>query len=114
MLFKAARADPRATKTGRLPMVRPKVPPGPLHNRAPVCYRVRRWPFSGPWRAGPADGGSSNGRTADSDSASLGSNPSPPATLFSSLDGILNKRRSLYRPHVGTRVDIEPIRGTGR
>jgi hypothetical protein len=28
-------------------------------------------------------GGSSNGRTADSDSASLGSNPSPPATWFS-------------------------------
>jgi hypothetical protein len=27
----------------------------------------------------PSDGGSSNGRTADSDSASLGSNPSPPA-----------------------------------
>ena len=27
-------------------------------------------------------GGSSNGRTADSDSASLGSNPSPPATCF--------------------------------
>ena len=26
-------------------------------------------------------GGSSNGRTADSDSASLGSNPSPPAIL---------------------------------
>ena len=34
---------------------------------------------------GPADGGSSNGRTADSDSASLGSNPSPPASLFNSL-----------------------------
>ena len=30
-------------------------------------------------RNAPA-GGSSNGRTADSDSASLGSNPSPPAT----------------------------------
>ncbi len=27
-------------------------------------------------------GGSSNGRTADSDSASLGSNPSPPANLY--------------------------------
>jgi hypothetical protein len=27
-------------------------------------------------------GGSSNGRTADSDSASLGSNPSPPATVI--------------------------------
>ena len=28
----------------------------------------------------PGDGGSSNGRTADSDSACLGSNPSPPAS----------------------------------
>src|SRR5215467_3863207 len=28
----------------------------------------------------PSDGGSSNGRTADSDSASVGSNPAPPAT----------------------------------
>ena len=32
-----------------------------------------------------AGGGSSNGRTADSDSASLGSNPSPPANLFNDL-----------------------------
>ena len=30
-------------------------------------------------------GGSSNGRTADSGSAYLGSNPSPPANLFSSI-----------------------------
>ncbi|CAK0742553.1 hypothetical protein WCLP8_1320004 [uncultured Gammaproteobacteria bacterium] len=29
-----------------------------------------------------ADGGSSSGRTADSDSASLGSNPSPPTNDF--------------------------------
>jgi hypothetical protein len=38
-------------------------------------------------RAGFAnpDGGSSNGRTADSDSASLGSNPSPPTNLFNEL-----------------------------
>src|SRR3990167_241859 len=35
--------------------------------------------------AGP-DGASSNGRTADSDSASLGSNPSAPANLFRYLD----------------------------
>src|ERR1700704_6413244 len=34
-------------------------------------------------------GGSSNGRTADSDSASLGSNPSPPASYFQSLEGTL-------------------------
>ena len=32
-------------------------------------------------RCDPGFGGSSNGRTADSDSACLGSNPSPPATL---------------------------------
>jgi hypothetical protein len=30
-------------------------------------------------------GGSSNGRTADSDSACLGSNPSPPATAFARI-----------------------------
>ena len=38
-------------------------------------------------RAGFAssDGGSSNGRTADSDSASLGSNPSPPTNFTSEL-----------------------------
>jgi hypothetical protein len=33
----------------------------------------------------PSDGGSSNGRTADSDSASLGSNPSPPASEINKL-----------------------------
>ena len=38
--------------------------------------------------AGSSDGGSSNGRTANSDSASLGSNPSPPANLFNSLEYI--------------------------
>src|SRR5262245_4759190 len=32
-------------------------------------------------------GGSSNGRTADSDSVSLGSNPSPPANLFLAQQG---------------------------
>jgi hypothetical protein len=35
---------------------------------------------SGPLHQRAAVGGSSNGRTADSDSAYLGSNPSPPAT----------------------------------
>src|SRR5271169_4246464 len=59
------------------------VAPGPLHNGAPVCYRVIVSPGA-PMsrRSSPSDGGSSNGRTADSDSASLGSNPSPPATQF--------------------------------
>jgi hypothetical protein len=32
-------------------------------------------------------GGSSNGRTADSDSASLGSNPSPPASSINKIEG---------------------------
>jgi hypothetical protein len=36
-------------------------------------------------RSRPSDGGSSNGRTADSDSASLGSNPSPPASEINKL-----------------------------
>ena len=39
-----------------------------------VALRCGIWPLP------TADGGSSNGRTADSDSASLGSNPSPPAS----------------------------------
>src|ERR1700730_11244460 len=50
-----------------------------------TCYIRSRDELSGPdfaWPAAPADGGSSNGRTADSDSASLGSNPSPPANLY--------------------------------
>ena len=41
-----------------------------------------------------ADGGSSNGRTADSDSASLGSNPSPPATQNPSIPPALAFRKS--------------------
>src|SRR5271154_2889526 len=45
----------------------------------------------------PAGGGSSNGRTADSDSASLGSNPSPPANiLLLSIKEL--ERRSLALP----------------
>ena len=49
----------------------------PLPTTAPMWYvPVRCRP-----RRAAADGGSSNGRTADSDSASLGSNPSPPASL---------------------------------
>ena len=60
--------------------------PGPLHNRAPVWYRVTVL-AAGFCLATAAlvDGGSSNGRTADSDSASLGSNPSPPAKSFNQL-----------------------------
>lgn len=42
------------------------------------CYDPRSG--DAPRSPGPGFGGSSNGRTADSDSACLGSNPSPPAT----------------------------------
>ena len=45
----------------------------------------------------PAGGGSSNGRTADSDSASLGSNPSPPA-----IQSILRRKNER-----GTQADQE-------
>src|SRR5205823_6461256 len=44
----------------------------------------------GPDSSRMSDGGSSNGRTADSDSASLGSNPSPPANL--SNDDLISER----------------------
>ena len=91
----AARSRPRRPRP-RAPPIRPvdqtgrqsradgcrNVAPGTLHNGAPVWYRVivsLGAPM--PRRSSPADGGSSNGRTADSDSASLGSNPSPPATI---------------------------------
>ena len=42
--------------------------------------------------ADPEFGGSSNGRTADSDSACLGSNPSPPANKINEL--------SFYKIHL--------------
>ena len=42
-----------------------------------------------------ADGGSSNGRTADSDSASGGSNPSPPAKF-----GLIPNFTGIQRPVV--------------
>jgi hypothetical protein len=52
-----------------------------------------------------AIGGSSNGRTPDSDSGCLGSNPSPPAThvaLYQSLDDIA--KRNDYAPPPAVRV----------
>src|SRR5258706_5020833 len=52
--------------------------PCPDHREAIRDGRARRPPVG----VAPYDpGGSSNGRTADSDSACLGSNPSPPASL---------------------------------
>src|SRR5665213_1460326 len=60
---------------------RPKVR-GPLYPIDAGCdIRAPRLPASRRARGPAAGGGSSNGRTADSDSASLGSNPSPPANL---------------------------------
>ena len=52
-----------------------------------MCYQFEvRWAPA----SRVSDGGSSNGRTADSDSASLGSNPSPPASLFNLLGSSLS------------------------
>jgi hypothetical protein len=56
--------------------------------REPLPTTAPLWYVPGVLRASAraaADGGSSNGRTADSDSASLGSNPSPPASLSRSI-----------------------------
>src|SRR5262249_47638682 len=47
-----------------------------------------------PDAAPTAGGGSSNGRTADSDSASLGSNPSPPASADSKTERKSRSRTS--------------------
>ncbi len=61
--------------------------PGPRNHGLPELYynsyNALREPTTG--------GGSSNGRTADSDSASLGSNPSPPATFSKSC--VFNRSR---------------------
>jgi hypothetical protein len=53
-----------------------------------------------------AHGGSSNGRTADSDSASLGSNPSPPANLFNEMEPTSGRQSSACRHHVGAASKI--------
>src|SRR5262249_22189559 len=44
-----------------------------------------------------AHGGRSNVRTADSDSASLGSNPSPPATSYDQSDWPLDRRANAMK-----------------
>src|SRR5690242_15577414 len=56
-------------------------------------------------------GGSSNGRTADSDSASLGSNPSPPANLFSDLRAVAAERPPPSNPQVTPGAKITPNQG---
>src|SRR5690606_24916972 len=80
------KAAPEAWRAIRKPFAHPRVDtPGPAHYVAASFGRPGTRP--GLWPTGPAArpwpllrppaGGSSNGRTADSDSASLGSNPSP-------------------------------------
>ncbi len=73
--------------------------------------RASRVPTAASGRRSDPVGGSSNGRTANSDSASLGSNPSPPATTKP-----LISNRFLYLPAIefvarfravcGDRVDL--------
>ena len=61
-------------------------------------------------------GGSSNGRTADSDSASGGSSPSPPAKLHLSpkmaFEAPRLVRHSHLYPHVNQTVDEIPTRSS--
>jgi hypothetical protein len=76
-------APPRREETPAAtsaPVLRAGAPTGVGHprrlsNPPPSCYVSRSI----------RDGGSSNGRTADSDSASVGSNPAPPAKVFNNL-----------------------------
>jgi hypothetical protein len=58
----------------------------PLPNTASLWYQRAAGPACIKRTGRASDGGSSNGRTADSDSASLGSNPSPPAKLINGLE----------------------------
>ncbi len=51
--------------------------------------------------------------TLDSDSASLGSNPSPPASVFNILRRRPPDRPHACRPHVGTRAQVSKIFGAG-
>ena len=53
--------------------------------------------------ADPGIGGSSNGRTADSDSACLGSNPSPPANKINDLDSC---NKAILCTFLSTRVKM--------
>ena len=53
-------------------------------------------------------GESSNGRTTDSDSVSLGSNPSSPANLFNDLAGYSSLVEYSLREFCGTPVDKSP------
>ena len=82
----------------------------PLPTTAPMWYvPVRCRP-----RRAAADGGSSNGRTANSDSASLGSNPSPPASLsecfrWSERSGEARQKTSRFPGLCGTAGLAAPV-----
>ncbi len=88
---------------------------GPLYilRATMICRRpaARRGPFlSGmtePEETAAVIGGSSNGRTTDSDSVYLGSNPSPPASLQASL----YQQLCFIRPHsiIGIGARLPPV-----
>jgi hypothetical protein len=61
----------------------PAPPHGGRRRHHPAAHAGLRCTSPSPWHA-KRFGGSSNGRTADSDSVNLGSNPSPPASLSGS------------------------------
>jgi hypothetical protein len=95
-----ASAYRRRSKNRRVMVVR-HAPRRPLPSTGTLCYQ----------QSGP-DGGSSNGRTADSDSASLGSNPSPPANILRDLQapcrgsGFSGYHRGIPRPDLAGRGGI--------
>src|SRR5690349_318249 len=80
-LFQKGQSGNPGSPAASVSMAALKSHPAPLHNGTLVWYRVIVSMDTLRFRRSClADGGSSNGRTADSDSASLGSNPSPPAS----------------------------------
>ena len=73
------------------------VTPARSSARRSACTRRASGPSTPSDSATYRFGGSSNGRTADSDSASLGSNPSPPANPFQRLTKISEKHQAVAR-----------------
>jgi hypothetical protein len=80
------------------------VSPYPTPPRYAISFAALQPRWAG---VGSSDGGSSNGRTADSDSASLGSNPSPPANLSSSLENLDHR----FNRYVGPMSAHEAVLG---
>lgn len=72
------RANPGFARLKRTIGKRSRIASARLQMPGPAA--MTRAPATPEGSPGPGFGGSSNGRTADSDSACLGSNPSPPAT----------------------------------